>query len=69
MGKHTVKRTCRDSLFYHIDFLFSIMERWNGRGTVRGSMGSLGNSAGQMYQYEILVGKKDLDQARYILRQ
>lgn len=39
----------------------------NGRGTIRGSMGSLGNSTEQMYQYEIFVYKRDLDQAKYLI--
>lgn len=41
--------------------------QWNGRGTIRGSMGSLGNPAEQMYQYEIFVYKKELAQAKYVL--
>ena len=32
--------------------------QWNGRGNTSGTMGSLGNSTDQMYQYEILVHKK-----------
>lgn len=39
----------------------------NGRGTHRSSMGSFGNSAAQMYQYEILVYKKDVDKVTYLL--
>ena len=40
---------------------------WNGRGTNRSSFGSFGNSASQMYQYEILVYKKDAEKAGYLL--
>lgn len=42
---------------------------WAGKGTVRGNIGSLGNSAEQMYQYEILVYKKDLEKARHLIRE
>ena len=41
--------------------------QWNGRGTTRGTMGSLGNSIDQMYQYEIFVYKKDFEQAKYLV--
>ena len=41
--------------------------QWNGRGTTRGTIGSLGNSIEQMYQYEIFVYKKDLEQAKYLV--
>lgn len=40
---------------------------WNGRGTNRSSFGSFGNSASQMYQYEILVYKKDAEKVGYLL--
>lgn len=38
--------------------------KWNVRGTVRGNMGSMGNPSSQMYEYEILVHKKDADKIR-----
>lgn len=41
--------------------------KWNGRGTTRGTMGSFGNPTEQMYQYEILVYKKDFEQAKYLV--
>lgn len=41
--------------------------QWNGRGTTRGTIGSLGNSIDQMYQYEIFVYKKDFEQAKYLV--
>lgn len=41
--------------------------QWNGRGTTRGSMGSFGNPTEQMYQYEIMVHKKDFEQAKYLV--
>ena len=41
--------------------------QWVGRGTLRGNMGSFGTPSDQMYQYEILVYRKDLDKARYVL--
>ena len=40
---------------------------WNGRGTNRSNFGSFGNSASQMYQYEILVYKKDAEKVGYLL--
>ena len=42
--------------------------QWNGRGTTRGRMGSAGIPAGQMFQYEIVVYKQDLEKARYLIR-
>lgn len=44
------------------------LSEWNGRGTNRSSSGSLGNSATQMCQYEILVYKKDAEKVKYLLR-
>lgn len=41
--------------------------QWNGRGTTRGTKGSFGNPTEQMYQYEILVYKKDYEQAKYLV--
>ena len=41
--------------------------QWNGRGTTRGTMGSLGNSTDQMYQYEIFVHKKEYEKAKYLI--
>ena len=41
--------------------------QFSGRGTIRGSKGSFGNSTKQMYQYEILVYKKDLEQAKFVI--
>lgn len=41
--------------------------QWNGRGTTRGTMGSLGNSTEQMYQYEIFVHKKEYEKAKYLI--
>ena len=38
--------------------------QWSTGGTVRGNTGSLGNSSSQMYEYEILVHKKDADKIR-----
>ena len=38
-----------------------------GVGTIRGNTGSFGNRTDQMYQYEILVYRKDLDKAKYVL--
>lgn len=45
------------------------MGEWNGRGTVRGSMGSAGNPADLAKQYEILVEKKDLEKAKNVIQQ
>ena len=41
--------------------------QWNDRGTTRGTMGSLGNSTDQMYQYEIFVHKKEYEKAKYLI--
>ena len=51
-----------------ISYKYKVKNRlghWNGRGTTRGTMGSLGNQATQIYQYEIYVYKKDFEQAKY----
>ena len=39
-----------------------------GEWTVRGRVGSAGNPAEQAKQYEILVDKKNLEQARFVLQ-
>ena len=41
--------------------------QFSGRGTIRGAKGSFGNPTEQMYQYEILVYKKDFEQAKFLL--
>ena len=41
--------------------------QFSGRGTIRGSKGSFGNSTEQMYQYEIFVYKKDFEQAKFVI--
>ncbi len=41
--------------------------QWNGRGTTRGTAGSFGNPTDQMYQYEILVHKKEYEKAKYLI--
>lgn len=41
--------------------------QWAGRGTLRGNMGSFGNPSDQMYQYEILVYRRDREKAEYML--
>lgn len=41
---------------------------WMGKGTVRGNFGSIGNSPDQFKQYEILVEKKQLENARMVIR-
>lgn len=43
------------------------LAQWNGRGTTRGTAGSLGNPTDQMYQYEILVYKKDYEKAKHVI--
>ncbi len=42
--------------------------QWNGKGTIRGTMGSFGNPTEQMYQYEIFVYNKDFEQAQYFIK-
>ena len=47
----------------HISYKYKVRNRlgqWIGRGTLRSARGSLGNSAENMYEYEILVNKKDV---------
>ena len=65
------KRQIRDKLdAVKIPYKYKVKNRlgqWVGRGTLRGNMGSFGTPSDQMYQYEILVYRKDLDKARYIL--
>ena len=39
-----------------------------GSGTLMGRVGSAGNPAEQAKQYEILVDKKNLEQARFVLQ-
>ena len=42
--------------------------QWNGKGTIRGTMGSFGNPTEQMYQYEIFVYNKDFEEAQYLIK-
>ena len=39
-----------------------------GSGTIRGRVGSAGNPAEQAKQYEILVDRKNLEQARFAIQ-
>ena len=41
---------------------------WTGSGTLRGRVGSAGNPAEQAKQYEILVDKKNLEQACFVIQ-
>ena len=41
---------------------------WTGSGTIRGRVGSAGNPAEQAKQYEILVDRKNLEQARVAIQ-
>ena len=41
---------------------------WTGSGTLRGRVGSAGSPAEQAKQYEILVDKKNLEQAHFVLQ-
>ena len=41
---------------------------WNGKGTVRGTTGSFGNPTELLYQYEIFVYNKDMEQAQYLIK-
>lgn len=41
---------------------------WTGSGTIRGRVGSAGNPAKQAKQYEILVDRKNLEQARFAIQ-
>ena len=55
----------------HIDYTYKVrnqMGSWAGReGTVRGRTGSFGQSLELMYEYEVFVHQKDLEQANYLL--
>lgn len=41
---------------------------WTGSGTIRGRVGSAGNPAEQAKQYETLVDRKNLEQARFAIQ-
>lgn len=41
--------------------------QWNGKGTTRGTRGSLGTPSERMYEYEIFVYNKELEQAKYVM--
>ena len=41
---------------------------WTDSGTIRGRVGSAGNPAEQAKQYEILVDRKNLEQARFAIQ-
>lgn len=36
-------------------------------GSMRGRMGSFGNSSELMYQYDVIVYKQDLEKAKYLI--
>lgn len=38
-------------------------------GSRRGHVGSFGNSASQMYHYEVIVSNKDIEKAQYLINQ
>lgn len=60
--------TIRDALDQAgIKYQYKVKDRmgeWSGRGTLRGSVGSGGNLSEQAKQYEILVEKNALENAR-----
>ena len=41
---------------------------WTRSGTIRGRVGSVGNPAEHAKQYEILVDRKNLEQARFAIQ-
>lgn len=43
--------------------------QWTGRGTIRGNTGSIGVPSDQMYEYEIIVYRKDLEAAKQAVRE
>lgn len=47
--------------------VYNHLGQWRGRGTMRGTMGSFGNDPAYMYQYEIIVHKKNYEQAKYLI--
>ncbi len=47
--------------------VFNHLGQWGGRGTIRGSKGSLGNDPALMYQYELFVHRKDWERAGRVL--
>lgn len=44
------------------------MGQWSGSGTMRGRTGSAGMPAGDTYEYEILVYKRDWEKAKKLTR-
>ncbi|MEO2239555.1 hypothetical protein ABE547_10120 [Dorea sp. YH-dor226] len=61
LGREGIKYKCR---VHNHDTQFL----GNGRGTSRGTAGSVGMNRNYMNQYEILVPAKDREQAEYIIR-
>jgi len=65
---HDIRNALSDK---NIPYKYKVKNRlgqWGGRGTVRGRTGSFGNQSEQMYEYEIFVYRKDLEQAQYLIR-
>lgn len=53
----------------HIKYKYKVknpMAQWAGRGTLRGRTGSIGNPSEQMYEYEILIHKKDRERVKIV---
>ena len=62
-------RDILDSL--NIKYKYKVKDQlgeWTGSGTIRGRVGSAGNPAEQAKQYEILVDRKNLEQARFAIQ-
>lgn len=57
----------REALELHkIKYKYNVknqMGQWTGRGTVRGNIGSAGQTSDLSYEYEIYVDKKDIEKA------
>lgn len=54
----------------HIPYKHKVINRlgqWNGGGTTRAKMGSIGTSTEQMYQYEVHVYTKDMEKAKHLI--
>lgn len=64
----TLRATLKDHQIPYKHKVSSRLGQWNGAGTTRGRMGSAGIPSDQMYLYEIVVYKKDLEKARYLTR-
>ena len=65
---HDIRNILRDK---NIPYKYKVRNRlgqWGGRSTMRGRAGGFGTQTEQMYEYEIFVYNRDLEQAQYLIR-